>query len=53
MEEPRRLLRHLLATFAHRTARCLRDRPAGFDDFGAGHGVRTPAELLRHLTGLM
>jgi len=53
MEETRHLLRHLLATFAFRTATCLRDAPAGFAYFGAGNGVRTPAEVIRHMTGLM
>lgn len=53
MEETRLLLRHLLATIAYRTSKCLTDAPAGFPDFAAGGGTRTPAELIRHLTGLM
>ena len=53
MEETRQLLRHLVATLAHRAGLCLRDAPAGFGDFSAGAGVRTPAELVRHLSDLM
>lgn len=53
MEETRQLLRHLVATIAHRAGLGLRDAPAGFGAFSAGAGVRTPAELVRHLTDLM
>lgn len=53
MEETRLLLRHLLATIAYRTGRCLSAAPAGFADFALGNGARTPAELIRHMTGLM
>jgi hypothetical protein len=53
MEETRHLLRHLLATIAFRAGLCLRDTPAGFADFHAGQGVRTPAELVRHMSALM
>lgn len=53
MDETRRILRHLLATIAYRTALCLRDAPSGFADFRPGNGVRPPAELIRHMTGLM
>lgn len=53
MEETRALLRHLVATIAHRAGHCLRDAPPGFPDFAAGAGVRTPAQILGHLTGLM
>lgn len=53
MEETRAHIRHLLATIAYRTAKCLRDAPPGFADFAAGSGVRTPAEIVRHMTGTM
>ncbi|HVB09613.1 MAG TPA: hypothetical protein VNM16_04530 [Bacillota bacterium] len=53
MDETRHLLRHLLATIAFRAGVCLREAPDGFADFQAGAGVRTPAELVRHLSGLM
>jgi hypothetical protein len=49
MEETRALLRHLLATIAHRTRKCLALELAGFVP---GGGVRTPAEIVRHMAGL-
>ena len=52
-EEVRGLLRHLVATIAYRGGLALRDAPAGFGAFSAGAGMRTPGELVRHLTGLM
>jgi hypothetical protein len=46
-------LRHFLAAIAYRTQKALRDAPASFPDFRAGHQVRTPADILRHMTSLM
>ncbi len=53
MTVTRALLQHLLATIAYRTQKALRDAPDDFGDFRAGHHVRTPHELLWHMTGLM
>ncbi|HVB10034.1 MAG TPA: hypothetical protein VNM16_06665 [Bacillota bacterium] len=52
MEETRTLLRHLLATVAYRTRKCLAGAPDGLADFAAGSGVRTPAEIVRHMTAI-
>jgi hypothetical protein len=49
----RRLLQHFLAALAYRTQKALRDAPADFADFRAALHVRTPHELLWHMTGLM
>jgi signal transduction histidine kinase len=49
----RALLRHFLAALAYRTAKALRHAPAGFADFSAGHRIRTPAEVIRHMTSLV
>lgn len=49
----RELLRHFLAAIAYRTQKALRDAPPGFPEFSAGNQVRTPAELLGHMTSLM
>lgn len=46
----RRMLQHMLATLAYRTQKALRGAPGQFADFEAGHGVRTPHELVRHMT---
>lgn len=49
----RQLLRHFLAALAYRTQKALRDAPAGFADFRAANGVRTPRELVRHMTSVL
>jgi hypothetical protein len=53
MDEKRELLRHFLAALAYRTQKALRDAPAEFGDFRAADGVRTPAELVRHMTSVL
>jgi hypothetical protein len=47
------MLRHFLAALAYRTQKALRGAPPGFEDFRAGHDVRTPAELVRHMTSVL
>src|ERR1017187_9702339 len=49
----REFLRHCVATLAYRGARALENEPAGFADFRAGGGVRTPAQILAHLGDLL
>ena len=51
--ESRRLLRHFLAALAYRTQKALRGAPAHFAAFRAGPHVRTPHELLWHMTGVV
>ncbi len=46
-------LRHFLATLAYRFQTAVRDAPREFGDFEAGHGVRTPAHIVRHMTHLL
>jgi hypothetical protein len=46
-------VRHFLAAIAYRTQKALRDAPASFGSFEAGSQVRTPSELLRHMTGVL
>ena len=53
MTDTRRLLQHFLAALAYRTQKALRGAPAGFGDFRAGPHVRTPHELLWHMTGVI
>ncbi|HEX6576128.1 MAG TPA: hypothetical protein VF042_14265 [Gemmatimonadaceae bacterium] len=53
MNESRRLLQHFLAALAYRTQKALRGAPADFSEFCAGNRVRTPHELIWHMTGLM
>lgn len=53
MNESRHLLQHFLAALAYRTQKALRGAPPGFGDFVAGAHVRTPHELLWHMTGVI
>lgn len=53
MDDERKLLRHFLAALAYRTQKALRDAPAGFGSFHAGDGVRTPAQLVCHMTSVL
>lgn len=47
------LLRHFLAALAYRTQKALRGAPDDFGDFDPGSKVRTPRELLRHMTSVL
>jgi hypothetical protein len=47
------MLRHFLATLAYRTQKALRDAPPSFGSFQAGRQVRTPADLVRHMTSVL
>ena len=53
MEVKRKLLNHFLAALAYRTQKALRDAPEHFGSFRARDGVRTPAELVRHMTSVL
>jgi hypothetical protein len=53
MNDKRALLRHFLAALAYRTQKALRDAPADFGSFRVAEGVRTPAELVRHMTSVL
>ncbi len=53
MDDKRSLLLHFLAALAYRTQKALRDAPADFGSFRALEGVRTPAELVRHMTSVL
>lgn len=51
--DPKRdLLRHTLATVAYRGGKAVRDAPAGFAEFQASQGVRTPSQILAHIGDL-
>jgi hypothetical protein len=45
--------RHTLATLAYRAAKVLRGAPHGFAAFEAGQGVRTPGEILAHMSDVL
>jgi hypothetical protein len=47
------MLRHFLGAIAYRTQKALRDAPAAFASFQAGAQVRSPQEILRHMTSVL
>jgi hypothetical protein len=49
----RSLLRHFLAAIAYRAQKALRDAPDSYANFQAGMSVRTPHELVRHMTSVL
>jgi hypothetical protein len=53
VDRDRELLRHFLGAIAYRTQKALRDAPDHYPTFKAGNRVRTPVELIRHMTALM
>lgn len=53
MDDRRKLLNHFLAALAYRTQKALRDAPDDFGSFQAMENVRTPAELVRHMTSVL
>jgi hypothetical protein len=53
MTDARRLLQHFLAALAYRTQKALRGAPEAFGEFRAGTNVRTPHELIWHMTGVI
>jgi hypothetical protein len=53
MDEKRQLLRHFLAALAYRTQKALRGASPDFGSFRAAAGVRTPAELVCHMTSVL
>lgn len=53
MDENRRLLRHFLAALTYRSEKALLGAPENFGSFQAGAGVRSPAELVRHMASVL
>jgi hypothetical protein len=53
VDDQRALLRHFLAALAYRTQKALRGAPPGFGAFRAAPDVRTPEELVRHMTSVL
>ncbi len=53
MDDKRRMLQHFLAALAYRVQKAVRGAPRSFGDFSAGRDVRTPRELVRHMTGVL
>jgi hypothetical protein len=53
METARSLLRHSLAAIAYRVHKVVRGAPHDFGDFRAAPGVRTPQQIIRHMSDVL
>lgn len=53
MDTKRAMLQHFLATLAYRTQKAVRGVPSDFGNFRTAPGVRTPTELVRHMTSVL
>jgi hypothetical protein len=53
MNDKRHMLRHFLGALAYRTQKALRGAADDFADFEPGNDVRTPKELVRHMTSVL
>jgi hypothetical protein len=53
LESERQLLRHTLATLAHRGGKTVRGAPEGFSGFRASESTRTPGQILAHIGDLL
>lgn len=49
----RHLLQHFLAAIAYRTQKAVRDAPPEYAGYRAGPGVRTPHQLVRHMSDVL
>jgi hypothetical protein len=52
-DSARELLRHTLATLAYRCGKAVRNAPEEFAGFLAGGGVRTPGQILAHISDVL
>jgi hypothetical protein len=53
MDDKRRMLVHFLAALAYRTQKALRDAPDDFGAFAPPSQIRSPKELVRHMTSVL
>jgi hypothetical protein len=53
VSDKRAMLLHFLAAIAYRTQKALQDAPKNFGEFRAGRDVRSPTEIVRHMTSVL
>ena len=53
MEPTVQAVRHVLATLAYRFQKAVRGAPESFTELDAGHGIRTPREIVHHMNGVL
>ena len=47
------MVRHFLASIAYHATKAIRDAPEGYPELDIGKGVRTPRNILHHMTGVL
>ncbi|MCW4049346.1 MAG: hypothetical protein NWE89_06365 [Candidatus Bathyarchaeota archaeon] len=47
------MLRHFLASIAYHATKAIKDAPSDYPDLDAGFEVRTPRQILHHITGVL
>jgi len=53
LDAKRQILAHFIAALAYRTQKALKNAPDSFADFRVKPGVRTPRELVNHMTSVL
>lgn len=53
MSENKVALRHFLASIAYHLSKAIRGAPINYPDLEIGNGVRTPRQLIHHITGVL
>ena len=53
MDEKPRMVRHFLAALAYRFHKAVNDAPEGFEALDAGHGIRSPRDIVHHMNGVL
>ena len=53
MSDKSEVLRHFLASIAYRGTKAIKNDPGPYPSVHVGEGVRTPLELLHHITGVL
>lgn len=49
----RQLIRHFIATLGYRATKVIRNAPENYPALSVGEGVRTPVEILHHLSDVL
>jgi hypothetical protein len=47
------IVRHFLASLAYHATKAIRDAPTRYPELDIGHGIRTPRQILHHITGVL
>jgi hypothetical protein len=53
MSEKRELMRHFLASIAYHATKAIKNAPSDYPELDVGKGVRTPRQILHHITGVL